>query len=198
MNSTQCNNINRREALKCAVSLLGGTIIGAEAFLSGCTSKNKGSTFLSEEDILLLDEIGETILPESNRSPGAKAAQIGSFMKTIISDCYSEKDQNIFETGLEELRRSAQDTYGKTFMTISSSERFELLAGFDRVAREQNNDVEPHFFTMMKQLTVLGYFTSEAGVTQAMRYDPVPGSYDGCVEYKSGDKAWFGPLSSIG
>jgi len=43
---------------------------------------------------------------------------------------------------------------------------------------------------MLKALTLLGYFTSEIGCTQAMRYLPVPGKYDGDYPYRQGDKAW--------
>jgi hypothetical protein len=43
---------------------------------------------------------------------------------------------------------------------------------------------------MLKELTLLGFFTSEVGATQALRYLPVPGKYDGNVPYKKGDKAW--------
>ena len=191
-------NINRREALTYTISLLGGTFIGAELFLSGCTSKSNRPEFLSEEDVLFLDEVAETILPESSRSPGAKAAQVGAFIKTMVLECYSEKEQKIFELGLGELRRTAQEKYGQDFMKISALDRFDLLSEFDKTARTRNDDEPPHFFAMIRQLTVLGYFTSKVGVTQAMRYDPVPGSYNGCVEYKKGDKAWYGPLSSIG
>ena len=48
----------------------------------------------------------------------------------------------------------------------------------------------PHYFRMMKELTLLGYFTSEIGCTQAQRYAETPGKYDPCVPYKPGDKAW--------
>jgi hypothetical protein len=197
MNTDQYS-INRREALKCAALMLGGSVIGAEAFLTGCVAKNNESTFLSDSDLLLLDEIGETILPESSRSPGAKAAQIGAFMKMMVMECYNEAEQKIFQSGLADVRQSALDKYHKDFLHISSEERFELLAGLDKVARSQGNNGQHHYFAMMKQLTILGYFSSEVGVTQAKRYDPIPGGYDGCVEYKDGDKAWYGPLSSIG
>jgi hypothetical protein len=50
----------------------------------------------------------------------------------------------------------------------------------------------PHFFMLMKQLTMLGYFTSEIGMTKAMRYDPVPGKDIGDYPYKKGDKAFVG------
>ncbi len=198
MNTDQPNTINRREALRYTALMLGGSVIGANAFLTGCASKNDGTTLLSEADLVLLDEIGETILPESSRSPGAKAAQIGAFMQTMIIDCYSEGEQKIFMAGIEDVRRESKGRYRQDFLTLTSAERFELLSDFDKVSRENKEKEQPHFFKMMKQLTILGYFTSEIGVTQAMRYDPAPGSYDGCVQYRDGDKAWYGPLCSIG
>ncbi|MGH2553929.1 MAG: gluconate 2-dehydrogenase subunit 3 family protein [Chitinophagaceae bacterium] len=47
-----------------------------------------------------------------------------------------------------------------------------------------------HYFTMMKHLTLWGYFTSETGCREALRYNPVPGRYEGCVPYNKGDRAW--------
>ena len=47
-----------------------------------------------------------------------------------------------------------------------------------------------HYFRMMKDLTLLGYFTSEVGATKALRYIETPGHYDSCIPYKKGDKAW--------
>lgn len=47
-----------------------------------------------------------------------------------------------------------------------------------------------HYFTLMKQLTLLGFFTSKPGATEALRHVAVPGRYDGCMEYKKGDRAW--------
>jgi hypothetical protein len=47
-----------------------------------------------------------------------------------------------------------------------------------------------HYFRMMKELALLGYFTSEIGCTQAQRYVETPGHYDPCVPYTPGQKAW--------
>jgi hypothetical protein len=69
-----------------------------------------------------------------------------------------------------------------------------LLTAIDKEAKEyqaaKQKDDPSHYFTLMKQLTLLGYFTSEIGATQALRYEAVPGRYEGCVPYKKGDKAW--------
>lgn len=51
-------------------------------------------------------------------------------------------------------------------------------------------DSPPHYFRMMKELAMLGYFTSEIGCKQAQRYAETPGRYDPCVPYKPGDRAW--------
>jgi hypothetical protein len=166
--------MNRREALSSVALLLGGTIIGAEAFLSGCkTGENKlgASLALTPDDISFLDEVGETILPTTASSPGAKAAKIGDFMKTIVNDCYEDKDQKIFLDGMQKLDAASKAKGGKSFL-------------------ESDEEDPTHYFRMMKELTLWGYFSSEIGATKALRYIAVPGKYEGCIPYKKGDKAW--------
>ncbi len=189
--------MNRREALSSVALLLGGTIIGAEMFLSGCTNENKkigtlGLDF-SPEDISFLDEVGETIIPATD-TPGAKEAKIGEFMHTIVRDCYNKTDQDIFIAGMGKLNEASKTMNGKYFLEASPDERNKLLTALDK---EQKNytankkpDDPPHYFRMMKELTVWGYFTSEPGATKALRYIAVPGKYEGCIPYKKGDKAW--------
>ena len=182
--------MDRRQALKLTSIALGGSVIGAELFLTGCKSNTVDDVLFSEEVLALLDEIGETILPETAQSPGAKAAKIGLFMKEMVTDCYSEKEQPIFMKGIHEINNASIDKYSREFLELRSQERLKLLLQFDEEAQNSNEDEAPHFFTMMKQLTLLGYFTSESGATQALRYNPTPGKFIGCIPYKKGDKAW--------
>ena len=51
-------------------------------------------------------------------------------------------------------------------------------------------DAPTHYFRMMKELALLGYFTSEIGYTKAMRYEESPGRFDPCVPYTKGEKSW--------
>lgn len=189
--------MKRREAIQLTATLLGGTILGSEFFLSGCKQTEKTVHLFSEKDIVLMDEIGETILPDSDRSPGAKAAGIGKFMQTMVTDCYSEQDAEIFKAGLAELEAEARKKYGADFLALSYQQKFDLLSAYDKLAREAERKSTPHFYTMIKQLTILGYFTSEVGQTKALRYNPVPGGFNGNVPYAKGDRAWVGPLCSI-
>lgn len=184
--------MDRREALKITATLFGGALIGSQSYLTSCTSNTANSWIFSEENISLLDEIGEVILPETEDSPGAKAAKIGEFMKSIVSDCYNEKEQEIFSNGLIRFKEICQKLFGKSFFKMVGEEKFSLLITLDQEAKENNSEENPHFFTMIKQLTIWGYFSSEPGITKALRYNPIPGRYEGCVPYQDGEKAWSG------
>lgn len=189
--------MNRRDALSRVAVLFGGTIIGGEFFLSGCKNpdaKATGTLNFSQENIAFLDEVADTILPTTSSSPGAKAAKVGEFMKTMVTDCYDEKDQKVFMEGIGKLNDAADKKYGKTFVKLSPEERKAFLIELDKEAKDYNakkKDGEAnHYFSLMKQLTLLGYFTSEIGATKALRYVAVPGRWEGCIDYKKGDKAW--------
>lgn len=185
--------MNRREALSSVALLLGGTIIGAEAFLSGCKTKTDAGLSFSADNVGFLNEVADTILPTTS-TPGAKAAKVGDFMTVIVRDCYDEKDQKIFMEGMNKLEDASKKKNSKSFMESSAKERHDLLVALDAEAKEyQKNKKEgdpSHYFSMIKQLTLWGYFSSEIGAKQALRYVEVPGRYEGCIPYKKGDKAW--------
>lgn len=190
--------MNRRDALSRVALILGGTVLGANAFLEGCKPADKkagddSSLSLSATDTAYLDEIAETIIPETD-TPGAKAAQVGAFMVVMVNDCYDARDQKVFKEGLDLLNKASDKKFSKTFINLSAEQRKELLIEIDKEAKEymssKKNDEPRHYFRMMKELTLLGYFTSEPGATKALNYVAVPGKYEGCVPYKKGDRAW--------
>ncbi|CAD5250662.1 MULTISPECIES: gluconate 2-dehydrogenase subunit 3 family protein [unclassified Imperialibacter] len=186
--------MNRREAISATALLMGGTMVGAQAFLTGCKQQAPKEGLFSADDLALLDEVGETILPTTEGSPGAKAARIGAFMKVIVTDCYSEDEQKIFTEGLIKLNKASQQMQGDDFMVIGAEKKELLLVALLEQAEKYNEgkaeDEPVHYFTMMHQLTHWGYFSSEPGATQALRYIAVPGRWEGCVPYAKGDRAW--------
>lgn len=184
--------MDRRELLKMVALLTGGAVVGSEFFLAGCTAGAKAEVGFTPANIALLDEVGETILPATS-SPGAKAAQVGEFMKVYVTDCYPQASQDAFIKGINELDEASKKLSGKSFMESTPEQRHDLLLNLEKEAREFNKEhgTEPkHYYTMMKQLTLLGFFTSKTGSKDALRYVPVPGKYDGAFPYKKGDKAW--------
>lgn len=188
--------MNRRDALNRVALILGGTIVGGSAFLEGCKSADKKMAIglpFSAENISFLDEVAETIIPTTN-TPGAKAAKVGAFMNTMVTDCYDEKDQKIFSDGIVAIDQACEKLHGHGFMKASPEHRKEVLVAIDKEQKEYNKnkkDGDPnHYFSLMKQLTLLGYFSSEIGATQALRYVAVPGKFEACIPYKKGDRAW--------
>lgn len=115
-------------------------------------------------------------------------------MNTMVVDCYEEKDQKVFLEGLSKIDEGAQAAFKKTLCRSRQNSAKSLLSKTDTeaVAYAKNKKPEDpaHYFSLMKQLTLLGYFSSEVGATQALRYVPIPGKYEGCIDYKKGDKAW--------
>jgi len=186
--------MDRREAVKYISILLGGTVVGSSAILNGCRSNDEKATMaFTDKDISLLDEIADTILPETS-TPGAKAARVGKFMTVMVNDCYEKADQEVFHKGMKQLNDLAQKNYKNDFVKMTPEQRQEMLIGLDKEQKEYQNTKKPedrsHYFRMMKELTLLGYFTSEIGCTQARRYIERPGRYDGCVPYTKNEKAW--------
>ncbi len=182
--------MERRELLKMIALLTGGVMIGGNALLTGCVHKENSINFTKDE-LAFLDEVADTILP-ATKTPGAKAAKTGSFMAVMVNDCYEEKDQKAFYKGIDQLNAACRKMHGSEFMKVTPEQKKQLLIALDHEAKiyKVEKDLPNHYFTMMKQLTLLGYFTSEIGCTQALRYTPVPGHYEGTVPYKKGDKAW--------
>lgn len=210
--------MDRRELLKMIALLTGGAVIGGEAFLSGCRAGGKADAGFTTSNITLLDEVAETIIPATT-TPGAKAAQVGEFMKVMVTDCYTEAQQTAFTNGIAALDEACKKANSKSFMDCTAAQRHDFLVSLEKEAKDFNkkrdeedkpkreaNDksnsslpwkdqkefetAPAHYYTMMKQLTLLGFFTSKTGMTETLRHIPVPGKYDGAFPYVKGDKAW--------
>lgn len=188
--------MNRREALSSVALLLGGTVIGGQLFsLAGCKSTPEMvNDLFNSDDVSLMDEIAETIIPET-KTPGAKAAKTGAFMALMVKDCYTPEHQQIFTAGLKSINESAQTQYKSSFMDLNAEQRKTMLTALDaeqkKYSEDEANKEKPHYFKMMKQLTLLGFFTSEIGGTEVLKYVEVPGRYDACIPYKKGDVAYL-------
>lgn len=198
LSNENVDRLSRREAIHRVSALFGGVALVGHAGLLEALEAERGAppaAVLSAADVTLLDEIADTMLPET-RTPGAKAAGVGPFMALMVADAYSPEEQQVFADGLRTLERECTVMHGHAFMDAPPAERLELLEHLDREqyddmeARGDDDDAPAHYFRMMKELALLGYFTSEIGYRQAMRFAETPGRFEPCVPYKPGDKAW--------
>ncbi len=171
-------------------------LLPSAGFLNSCEYKPSVRERLTETDLDLLNEIGETIIPTTAEVPGAKAAKIGDYILVIYNDCMSEENQQILVSGLNTLDLLSSKTFSSSFIKAKAPLREELLAAVQaeaithRLNNEGNEDADPHYFDILKELTLSGYFTSEIGMTQARKYLPVPSIFISCMNYSKNDKVW--------
>ncbi|HEX8031744.1 MAG TPA: gluconate 2-dehydrogenase subunit 3 family protein [Vicinamibacterales bacterium] len=166
----------------------------------------QGAGTFTAADVALLDEIAETILPETT-TPGAKAAKTGAFMALMVTDTYTDRNQQVFRDGLQQMDALCQGANGVTFVAATPAQRLALLESLDREQKavmDQRmgepvsrtplpapaSDEPAHYFRMMKELALLGFFTSEVGCTKALRYIEAPGRFDPCAPHAPGDRSW--------
>ena len=209
--------MERRELLKMIAAATGMAFVGGDLWAAGYVSgPGKGKLLFSSADVLLLDEIAETILPKTN-TPGAKDTGAGAQMAVQVSDCYNATEQGWFRDGLVKLQQRCQQQYQQPFLALTPAQRLELFQQLDTEAKARNMqlasndstnvtakkkaddkakapvttlDTTPHYFTLLKQLTIFVVFTSKVGATEMLRYSAIPGKYEGALPYQPGDRAW--------
>ena len=127
----------------------------------------------------------DTIIPATD-TPGAVEAGVPQFIDRTLAAWSDPADAARLRTGLADLDARARKAGGAAFAALAPAQRTAVLQAVEADA----GDRRPHYFPMLRELTTVGYFTSEAGATKALRYDPVPGDFRGCVPLKEIGRAW--------
>lgn len=181
--------MDRRAVIKSLSILLGGSMVGANNLLSGCANFRDTTQFFSKKDIDFINDIGAIVIPTTEDSGSAKDADVGNFVNVIVRDCYTKEEQEIMQKGIEQLK----NIFPENIQTIDANTQYQRMVKIDEAAKAHSQkNTTPHYFTLLKQLIIVGYFTSEVG-SHAQRYVPVPGYFDGNMPYRKGDKN-FGPV----
>jgi len=192
--------MHRREALKNVAFLLGGAISAStmgvlfESFTLPENEKNFVSYSVQDEKIFA--EFADIIVPTTKSSGGAKAAGLGKFIPMMMQDCYPKGMQSSFAKGFKELQDKSMKDFKKSYATLTVAERTKLMVDLRALSlaqketkSEENKDLV-YFFITARDLTLLGYYSSEIGCTKAREYVLIPGRYDGNVPLKPGQKSW--------
>lgn len=179
--------ISRREAIRRAALILGvaltpSLLSNALQAQSGATTTVPGLGYLNENQRATVAIIAERILPKTH-TPGAIDAGVPEFINIIYGKYLNEDDRIMLTSGLEEVSARALKLYGKGFAQLSTVDQDSLLRDIARASQS----LPKSFFLQIKELTVVGYFTSELVGKTVLKYDPIPGRYDPCI-----------PLSDVG
>jgi hypothetical protein len=151
-------------------------------FLSSCKTKDKElrAGFFTEDEFHLIEGITDALLPATS-TPGALDAKVPYFLDLVIKNCLAKADQQSIKDGLDQMNDKEK------FSSLSAAEKSNAVRKIDDAAFKA--DASNTWFRIVKKLSLIGYFTSQEGMTKALSYVKVPGDYKACIPYKKEEKA---------
>ena len=190
--------MNRREFLQCAAVLVSGAGFShlalteeQKVFLAAAPDYIAGKVdYLSPERRQIVAAMAETIIPRTD-TPGAIDAGVPLYLERMMADWLNDKEKTVFDTGLADMETRIPAEHGKPFHALAPEQQRQILEDMEaaaadspwysgaRVPGEFLSDAP--FICQFKELTVFGFFTSEVGSTQVLRYEPMPMYFDGDV-----------------
>ena len=199
--------MNRRAAALTFGALWTSLVIPAEAAAQAAVMTWTPKA-LTPAQARTLDVVAELIMPKTD-TPGAREAGVPAFVDRAVGDWCSPAEAKALRAGLDRMDADARAAHGAVFVALTPAQQAALLTGYDAEARAPKaaavgrGDTETGlsnakaapvsgsaFFPILKELVTVGYFTSKLGATRAVRYDPVPGAYKGCVPLAQIGRAW--------
>ena len=167
--------MNRRSLLLGAVFLVGGAAALTRFTRQSDAGRDSGPVF-SPDQFALLEQVSEVMIPASD-TPGAMAAGVPDFMRQMLADWGSHETRAQIQAVLDRIDKQAWNRYGAAFVALPGERRLEILRNVDAegVARQ---DVA---YGKFKWLLLVGYYQSEVGATQELRYELVPGAWRACL-----------------
>jgi hypothetical protein len=150
-------DLTRRELIKLGAAVTLSASLGVGPELSAQALPSAAPAFFTPQELAVVDELSELIIPTDEHSPGAKAAKVAAFIDSQLAEAWEEKDRTTWREGL------------KPFLALSAEERLTLLT------RNAKNETKPEtadeqFFVELKSRVVRAYYTSEIGIKQEMEY----------------------------
>ncbi|WP_105101541.1 gluconate 2-dehydrogenase subunit 3 family protein [Microbulbifer pacificus] len=163
--------MKRRHFLINISAVLGyGALVNDVAALDAALAiSGKPSGFLGPDELEFVSQVSDIIIPQSD-TPSASQAGVPEYIDFYLSEYLESKARSLFVDGLRGL--CAQSI--NEFLALSDERKTEKIKSLDdRLGTSEENTA----YKQLKELTVIGYYTSQVGATQALRYDPVPGPY---------------------
>jgi hypothetical protein len=158
--------LSRRDALKLGAAVtVAVSIEGTHAL----AQQAPPATYFTREELALVDELAEMIIPADDHSPGARAAKVAAYIDARLAEAFDAADRTKWRDGLKLIEQLSRQASGRTFLESTAAQRLALL---ERIAAHEGKPEKPeeHFFAELKSRVVSAYYTSEIGIKQEMEY----------------------------
>lgn len=161
-------NLDRRDLIKLGAAATLAASLGVGEPLSAQVS-SAAKTFFTPDELALVDELSELIIPTDDHSPGARAAKVAACIDFRLAEAWDEQERIDWRAGLKRIDQLARESSGKPFMQSSADQRLAVLT---RMAQNEKTPRQPEelFFATLKSRVVDAYYTSEIGIKQDMEY----------------------------
>jgi hypothetical protein len=159
--------ISRRQLIRIGAAATVATSLGL-GNAAGAAQPAAGR-FFTPDELALVDELSEMIIPADAQSPGARTAGVAAFIDGRLAEAWEEKDRTDWRQGLALVERLTKETAGQPFLRASGAQRLAILT---RMAQNETDPQKPEelFFRELKGRVVHAYYTSEIGIKQDMEY----------------------------
>jgi hypothetical protein len=187
--------MDRREALKKSAFVAGFALSTSATMgiLKGCSPSGRPKwppRFLTKDQVSLVTAIADTILPATD-TPGAIDVNVPEFIDLMLKDNFSPEEQQAFKEGASTFVKSVDTDFSTHFEKCDEEEKNKILTKEEQRSLEHfQATYQRTFYMMVKELTILGYYTSEDVMTNMLDYHPVPGRYDGCIPFPPDGKPY--------
>lgn len=189
--------MERREALRRTSILLGGALSAPviAGILKGCAPAgeqiNWKPSFFTEAEAKAVSVISDIFIPKTD-TPGAKEIGIPEFIDKMAMDTYDDDYKSRLRKGLTDFLEDVLAKHELTFDQLKPEQRVELISKLNTDAvNSMTVPEEMPFILLIKELTLIGFCTSEVGATQVLNFDEVPGVYNGCIPLdQAGGRRW--------
>ena len=162
-------NVSRREMMKLTASALVVPALPQTKDRPIAESQIRQPKFFTADELAMVDELGELIIPADEHSPGARAAKAAEYIDGQLAETWEEKAKQEWREGLKLIDQLSTEMHGKPFMQSSRDERIAMLT---RIAASEESPQKPEekFFVELKSRVAHAYYTSKIGIHQELEY----------------------------
>ncbi|MFT4928984.1 MAG: hypothetical protein ACI8WB_005108 [Phenylobacterium sp.] len=151
---------------------------------------------LSPPQLTLLGQVVDVIIPQTD-TPGALAVNCHRFIDDQLFHCHDPSMQQNVLNLLTLIDASAQDRHQsrhksrkkRGFSHLDDSQQIQLLSDIE-LAKNGFSAAHRSQFKQLKSLICFGYYTSKVGASQELKYQAIPGGYQGSVPLSEVGRSW--------